>query len=60
MEKELEKLLAKRDAMNLRHLARYSDGTATRARTTTHNADVGRLNERIDWLRSEIKKAAAA
>lgn len=56
--KELEELLARRDALHQRHLSRYDDGSASRARTTTLNAEVGRLNERIEWLRSELKRAA--
>ena len=53
-QKELDKLLAKRDALHIRHMARYSNGTASRAHTTTLNAEVGKLNERIIWLREEL------
>jgi len=54
--KELEQLLAKRDAIRAKQMKRYDDRSATRARTTTSNAEASRLNDRIEWLRSEIKK----
>ena len=54
-ETELETLLAKREAIRSKQLERYSVGSATRARTTTSNANADRLNDRIIWLRSEIK-----
>ena len=56
LESELEKEMAKRDRIRQRQLARYSEGSATRRRTTTSNADADRCNERIEWLRSEIRR----
>jgi hypothetical protein len=56
-EKELEQELAKRDRIHQRQTARWGDGTRSRARTTTANAELGRCNERIAWLRQEIKAA---
>ncbi len=58
MQSELDKLLAKRDAIRAKQLARYDNRSATRARTTTSNAEVDRLNDRIIWLRQEIARAA--
>lgn len=57
-QKELESLLAQREELNARHMNKYRSGVATRAQTTTHNARVSALNERIQWLRNEIKKDA--
>jgi hypothetical protein len=56
LEKELEKELSKRDRIRERQMARYAAGSATRRRTTTSNAEADRCNDRIEWLRSEIKK----
>lgn len=55
---ELENLLSKRDEIRQKQLSAYNLGTATRARTTTLNAAADRLNERIEFLRQEIKKCA--
>ena len=57
LEAELEKELAKRDRIRERQLARYSEGAATRRRTTTSNADADRCNDRIEWLRLEIRNS---
>jgi hypothetical protein len=54
--RELAVLLERRDKIRLAQLRRYQDGSATRARTTTSNANASRLNDRIVWLREEIKK----
>jgi hypothetical protein len=59
-EEELESLLKQRDEANTRHMQKYRDGSATRAQTTTHNARISNMNERIEWLRSEIKKERKA
>lgn len=56
-EKELADLLEKRDRIRAKQLQRYDDRSATRAKTTTSNADADRLNERIVWLREEIRRA---
>ena len=58
LETELEKELAKRDYIRERQLARYLEGSATRRRTTTSNAEADRCNERIEWLRGEIRRLA--
>lgn len=57
---ELEELLAKRCAMQEAHMAKYHNGSASRAQTTTHNARVSQLNERIVFLRAELKRASAS
>jgi hypothetical protein len=54
-QKELDKLLAKRDRFRQQQMDSYRNHTATRARTTTRNAEVGKLNERIVWLREQLK-----
>ena len=56
LQQELDSELAKRDAIRQKQLARYSAGSASRARTTTSNAAADRVNDRIHWLRDEIKK----
>tara|TARA_R110000868_G_scaffold129587_2_gene338596 strand:+ start:300 stop:488 length:189 start_codon:yes stop_codon:yes gene_type:complete len=55
LQAELADIVARQSKMHEKHMQRYRDGTATRAKTTTHNANVGRLQERAVWLRSEIK-----
>lgn len=55
-QRELDGLLAKRDKVRARQVDRWRDGSATRARTTSSNAEADRLNERIEWLRSELRK----
>lgn len=55
---ELEQMIAKREKMHADHMNKYRNGSATRAKTTTHNANVSQINERIQWLRAEIKKKA--
>lgn len=39
-----------------RHLARYDDGTASRARTTTFNANSAWTAQRLCHLRDELTK----
>lgn len=58
LQKELNALLTKRAAIEEKHMQRYRDHSATRARTTTASARTGQLNERIVWLREEIKRTA--
>jgi ribosome modulation factor len=53
---ELDKLLTKRDRLRQQQMDSYRNGTATRARTTTRNAEADRLNERIVWLREQMKE----
>ena len=55
LEKELEALISKRSAMQEKHMAKYRDGSATRARTTTHNANVSMVNDQIIDLRARLK-----
>jgi chromosome segregation ATPase len=55
LQNKLEKLLQKRDKMNMEHMERYRNGSATRARTTTYNARSADLNEQIQEVRDEIK-----
>lgn len=57
---ELEELLQKREAIRAAQMRRMHDGSATRAKTTTSNANVDKVNERIVWLRAEISKAQGA
>ena len=57
-QKELDQMLAKRDALHEQHMKRYANGTASRARTTTTNAQVTNMYDRIEWLRQEIKALA--
>ena len=56
-QKELDELLSKREAIRTKQMNRLHDGGATRARTTTSNADADKVNERIVWLREQIKNA---
>jgi hypothetical protein len=59
LQKELDSLLLKRDAIRQKQMARFHEGSATRARTTTGNADADRVNERIISIREQIKANAA-
>lgn len=52
---ELKELLEKRDRIREKQMDSYRSRSATRARTTTRNADVDRINDRIIWLRQQIK-----
>ena len=54
LQKELDKLLAKRDQMNMKMMDRYHNGSATRARTTTSNANIGHVNDQIIEIRNSI------
>lgn len=56
MESELSDLLAQRDDVRVKQMERFHSGSATRARTTTSNAAADRFNERIVFLRGELKK----
>lgn len=57
MQEELDALLKKREKIHARIMERFRNHNATRARTTTGNAEVGRLNERIVWLREQLKSS---
>lgn len=58
LQKELDALLAKRERIREKQMARFHNGSATRARTTTGNADADRVNEQIISLREQIKQAS--
>ena len=55
--KELESELAKRDKIRAKQSATYANGTHTRAKTTSYNADADAVNARIVWLREDLEKA---
>lgn len=57
-EQELEKLIKRRGDVRAKQMARLHAGSATRARTTTSNAEASRLNEQIMHLRDRIKTAS--
>lgn len=50
--KEIDELVEKRTAIREKMMDRFHRGSATRARTTTSNAEVDRINERLAHLRS--------
>lgn len=52
-EKEIERLQQKKDKLYSDHMQRYRDGANTRARTTTTNARIGEINDRIQELRKQ-------
>jgi 23S rRNA A2030 N6-methylase RlmJ len=52
---ELDRLLAKRRKINAQQMESYRNGSASRARTTTRNAETSKLNERIIWLREQLQ-----
>jgi hypothetical protein len=54
LEAELKVEYSKIDRLRARKLAMYSDGTHTRAKSTTLTANIDMVNDRIQWLRSEI------
>lgn len=58
MQKELDGLLKKREDLQTKHMEKYRNHAATRAQTTTHNAKVSDVNDRIVFLRNELKKNA--
>jgi GGDEF domain-containing protein len=59
MQKELDDLLQQRETLRTKHMEKYRNNSATRAQTTTHNARVSDINDRITFLRNELKKEAA-
>lgn len=56
LQTELNNALARREKMQMAHMNKYRNGSATRAQTTTFNANVTRLNETIIELRAQIKE----
>ena len=59
LQKDLDETLAKREQVQMKQMDRIHRGEMTRARTTTSNANVDRLNERIVWARGQIKALKA-
>ena len=59
LQKELATELAKRDKLNDAYISRTNSGGRTRASTTTFNANKGRVQDRINFLRAELKAIAA-
>ena len=55
IQKEIDALCKKRELVREKQMARIHRGEMTRARTTTSNAEADRLNERIMWLREQLK-----
>lgn len=52
---EIAELNTKMDKMRERHFEAYSLGSATRAKTTTFNANYNRNNDRLQFLKNELK-----
>ncbi|HEY9700927.1 MAG TPA: hypothetical protein V6C58_00680 [Allocoleopsis sp.] len=55
MQDELEKLLEERTQTTLKYFDKLHKGEMSRAKTTTYNARTSQLNERIAWIREQIK-----
>lgn len=55
LQKELDALLLKREQIREKQMARFHNGSATRARTTTGNADADRVNDRIVEIRERMR-----
>jgi predicted nucleic acid-binding Zn-ribbon protein len=60
LEADLADTLARMDKRRDAHLKAMMGGQTTRARTTTYNAEMGRLAERRDQLRDLLAKARSA
>lgn len=60
IEQEIEKLKEKRAALSKKQVERYHNNAASRRRTTTYNAEAGRISARIDALRAELERRDAA
>lgn len=56
LQKELDQELTKRDRIREKQFQSRMNGSVTRARTTTSNAEADRCNDRIIHLREELKK----
>ena len=52
VQKEIDELLEKRSLIREKMMDRFLSGSATRASTTTSNAEVDRINERLAYLKS--------
>ncbi len=55
LQKELDALLLKREKIRGKQMERFHNGSATRARTTTGNADADRVNDRIVKIRERMR-----
>lgn len=55
IEEELRAELERREDMNGKYINRTSTEGRTRARTTTHNANIQWITERIIHLRTQLK-----
>ena len=55
LQMELDALLLKRDQIREKQMSRFHNGSATRARTTTGNADASRVNDRIVEIRERLR-----
>lgn len=55
LEKEIASLRKKIDLLYEKHMNGYRSGDNTRARTTTANARISELNDRIHGLREILK-----
>lgn len=56
LRREIEDLKMKRAGIRDAQMRRYDNGSASRRRTTTSNAEADRINERIEWLKDEIRR----
>ena len=56
LQQELDNLLAKRDQIRAKMMARFHNRSATRAKTTTSNAEVGYVNDKIIEIRNTIRE----
>ena len=55
LQKELDALLIKKDKIMMRIMDSYHNHSATRARTTTGNANASRVNDSIVEIRSRMR-----
>lgn len=55
LQKELDALLLKRSQIREKQMARFHNGSATRSRTTTGNANADRVNNRIVEIREAMR-----
>lgn len=58
LEGKLAKLLEKRDAMHVKQMDSYRNGTATRSKTTTMNKNIDMVNDEIIEIREFLKESS--
>jgi len=58
LQRDLEECLAKIDRLREKQFAAFMKGGHTRATTTTRNANIDKIQERVVWLREEIRRQA--